>query len=182
MQLSSLNFLLRWELARGSHDEQEGDFQCLKHRREDYPDLNSWIRECRSFSPSILNKQTELMGVSLLKRLLIEFSPAVYFSHCRQGHRCKQQGTDNYFESDALMNIFSMWRSDGVDSSPQSWLQHAYLHAEIFLNKALFFNFSMLWGSIQWGHYSSSMLRRLFTKKFECGISHVNVWKRGVMW
>ena len=49
-QLSSLQFLLRQGLAVRGHDNLEGNLlQLLKLTSEDYPDLNSWIRECKYF-------------------------------------------------------------------------------------------------------------------------------------
>ena len=58
--------------------------QLLNLRSEDYPDLNSWIRERKYFSPTIFNEQIALMGVSLLRKLLSDIRSAeFFFSNCR---------------------------------------------------------------------------------------------------
>lgn len=62
-QLSSLKYLLQQGLAVRGHDDMEGNLvQLLMLRSYDCPDLETWIRERKYFSPPILNEQIALMG------------------------------------------------------------------------------------------------------------------------
>ena len=66
--MSSLKYLLKQGLAIRGHDDIEGNLlQLLAFRSEDCPELNSWLRDRKYFSPDILNEQIALMGRRVLK-------------------------------------------------------------------------------------------------------------------
>ena len=66
--MSSLKYLLKQGLAIRGHDDIEGNLlQLLTLRSEDCPELNSWLRDRKYFSPDILNEQIALMGRIVLK-------------------------------------------------------------------------------------------------------------------
>ena len=81
MQLSSLKYLLRHEMAVRGNEEVEGNLlQLLKLRSNDCSELNTWIRERKYFFPRILNEQISLMGHSVLRELLSDIKRAHWFS------------------------------------------------------------------------------------------------------
>ena len=72
-QLSSLKYLLWQGLVIRGHDDMEGNLvQLLMIRSQDCPDMETWIREWKYFSPPIPNEQIALMGCCLLRKLLSE--------------------------------------------------------------------------------------------------------------
>lgn len=54
--------------------------QLLMLRASDCPQLDSWIKERKYFSPTILNEQISLMGLQLLRSLLDDIKQAQFFS------------------------------------------------------------------------------------------------------
>ena len=62
-QLSSLQYLMRQGLAIRGHDDREGNLmQLLKLRREDDPQLQTWLSDGKYLSPIIVNEQIKLMA------------------------------------------------------------------------------------------------------------------------
>ena len=80
-QLPSLKYLLRQGIAVRGHDDLEGNLlQLLILQSHDCPDLLTWIKERKYFSPQIVNEQIALMGHSLLRKLLEDIRSAEWFS------------------------------------------------------------------------------------------------------
>lgn len=79
-QLSPLRYLLRQKLAIRGYDDLEGNLlQLLMLRASDFPQLDSWIKERKYFSPTILNEQISLMGLQLLRSFLDDIKQAQFF-------------------------------------------------------------------------------------------------------
>ena len=80
-QLSSLKYMLKQGLAIRGHDDIEGNLlQLLTLKSEDCPELNSWFRDSKYFSPDISNEQIALMGRRVLKDIVSEGRSATWFA------------------------------------------------------------------------------------------------------
>lgn len=78
IQLSSLRFLLRQDLATRGHDEIEGNLLLL--HREECPDIQQWIESRRYLSSDIINEIIGIMAHHVLREILCEIKGSIRYA------------------------------------------------------------------------------------------------------